>query len=176
MAPEVLHGEQYDAKADLWSVGAVVYEMCVGKPPFRAPNQIALMKKVDASTGIKFPDEDPQALARAAARGEEIIPVPKDIKALLRSLLRRKPVERASYEEFFGSAALANSKFPRPTPEPLLSSPVDDDDKSSYSGQVPTPAHHRVIPPEVLDSKAMIPPSKFNFRRRESTPQDTAEV
>lgn len=180
MAPEVLHGDQYDAKADLWSVGAVVYEIAVGKPPFRAPNQFALMKKVDASTGIKFPDEDPQAQARAAAKGEEIIPVPKDIKALLRNLLRRKPAERASYEDFFSSPALANSKFPRRTPEPAASSPVDDDDRlTSFTGQVRTPAHHKVIPPEVLDSKAMIPPSKFNFRRREiiseNSPQDIAE-
>ena len=33
-------------------------------------------------------------------------------------------------------------------------------------GQPPIPDHHRVIPPEVLDPKAMIPPSKFNFRQR----------
>lgn len=184
MAPEVLHGDQYDAKADLWSVGAVLYEMAVGRPPFRAPNQFALVKKIDASTGIKFPDEDPQAQARAAAKGEEIIPVPRDVKQLLRTLLKRLPAERASYEEFFSSTALANSKFPRPSSEPSFPTapPIDEDDpmgSGSDPSRPPIPAHHRIIPPEVLDPKAMIPPSKFNFRRREvvseGTPQDTSD-
>jgi serine/threonine-protein kinase ULK/ATG1 len=36
MAPEILRYERYDAKADLWSVGTVLYEMSTGRPPFRA--------------------------------------------------------------------------------------------------------------------------------------------
>ena len=47
MAPEILRYEKYDAKADLWSVGAVLYEMSVGKPPFRAQNHIELLRKVN---------------------------------------------------------------------------------------------------------------------------------
>ncbi|KAN0139335.1 Protein kinase-like domain containing protein [Lactarius tabidus] len=49
----------HDAKADLWSVGAVLYEMSVGKVPFRDSNHIELLKKIDHSKGIKFPEEDP---------------------------------------------------------------------------------------------------------------------
>ncbi|KAH9974492.1 kinase-like domain-containing protein [Lactifluus volemus] len=54
MAPEILSGQKYDAKADLWSVGAVLYEMSVGKAPFRAANHIELLRKIDHSKGIKF--------------------------------------------------------------------------------------------------------------------------
>jgi serine/threonine-protein kinase ULK/ATG1 len=32
MAPEILRYEKYDAKADLWSVGALLFEMAVCKP------------------------------------------------------------------------------------------------------------------------------------------------
>ncbi|KAH9912111.1 Pkinase-domain-containing protein [Fomitopsis serialis] len=171
MAPEILRYEKYDAKADLWSVGAVLYEMAVGKPPFRASNHIELLKKIDTSKGIKFPDEDPQAQARAQAAGDELKSVPSDVKILIRSLLKRVPAERSSFEDFFGSTAMAKSKFPRPTPE------LADDGGVEYGpdGKPITPAHHKVIPPEVLDPKAMIPPSKFNFRRREIVsggPQD----
>lgn len=34
-APEVIMSQNYDAKADLWSVGTVIYQCLVGKPPFQ---------------------------------------------------------------------------------------------------------------------------------------------
>ena len=37
-APEVLSGEEYNHKADLWSFGAILYELIVGFPPFSAMN------------------------------------------------------------------------------------------------------------------------------------------
>lgn len=170
MAPEILHYEKYDAKADLWSVGAVLYEMSVGKAPFRAQNHLELIKKIDNSKGIKFPDEDPLSAAnKNGGGGSADLPVPEDVKALIRMLLKRNPVERASFEEFFASKALAKSKFPRPQeslPESLGS--------SSWNGRPTTPEHHRVIPPEVLDPKAMIPPSKINFRRTSNTEKSPA--
>jgi len=167
MAPEILRYEKYDAKADLWSVGAVLYEMAVGKAPFRAQNHIELLKKIESAKGIKFPDEDPTSPSnKNGGGGSSDLPVPPDVKVLIRALLKRNPAERASFEDFFGSTALAKSKFPRPQeslPEPLGSS-----SRGWNGGRPPTPEHHRVIPPEVLDPNAMIPPSKFNFRRPEA--------
>jgi len=171
MAPEILRYEKYDAKADLWSVGAVLYEMAVGKPPFRAKNHIELLKKIEHSKGIKFPDEDPQSQTRTnGGGGSEDSPVPNDVKKLIRALLKRSPVERSSFEEFFGSTALAKSKFPRPrdpSPSPMQSSssPTEGNETEQKPWRTPIPEHHRVIPREVLDPKAMIPPSRFNFRR-----------
>lgn len=34
MAPEVLRGLSYDNRADVWSLGAVMYELLVGRCPF----------------------------------------------------------------------------------------------------------------------------------------------
>ncbi|KAJ7700359.1 Pkinase-domain-containing protein [Mycena rosella] len=167
MAPEILRYQKYDAKADLWSVGAVLYEMAVGKPPFRAANHIELLKKIEHSKGIKFPDEDPKPSqsGRSGGGGSEELPVPPDVKKLIRALLKQNPAERASFDEFFGSTALAKSKFPRPaepSPSPLNSSADVGEDGAQAPQAIP--AHHMVIPPEVLDPNAMIPPSKFNFR------------
>ncbi|KAJ3573102.1 hypothetical protein NP233_g2644 [Leucocoprinus birnbaumii] len=174
MAPEILRYEKYDAKADLWSVGAVLYEMAVGKPPFRANNHIELLKKIEHAKSIKFPDEDPTPRKSSTNGGtsEPPQPVPEDIKQLIRALLKRQPAERASFDEFFNSIALAKSKFPRPkgieTQSSIQGSAVEGEvngNSGTWAGRPPTPEHHKIIPPEVLDPKAMIPPSRFNFRR-----------
>lgn len=182
MAPEILRYEKYDAKADLWSVGAVLFEMSVGKAPFRAQNHIELLKKIENSIGVKFPDEDPSSLTgRNGGGGSADLPVPSDIKLLVRVLLKRNPAERASFEEFFTSTALAKSKFPRP--QDSLLEALGSLSSTAWGGRPPTPEHHRIIPPEVLDPTAMIPPSKFNFRGNGSPvaavgplPQDRAPV
>jgi serine/threonine-protein kinase ULK/ATG1 len=31
MAPEILHFHKYDAKADLWSIGAILFELVGGR-------------------------------------------------------------------------------------------------------------------------------------------------
>ena len=35
-APEVIMSLQYDAKADLWSLGTIVFQCLTGKAPFQA--------------------------------------------------------------------------------------------------------------------------------------------
>ncbi|CAI2178064.1 13060_t:CDS:10 [Funneliformis geosporum] len=115
MAPEILRYEKYDAKADLWSVGAVLYEMSVGKPPFRAQNHVELLRKIEIKGDrIKFPN-DPAILTGnfqldstktstnkiSSNNGGTYPVISEDIKDLIRHLLKRNPVERISFEEFF---------------------------------------------------------------------------
>jgi len=38
MAPEVFDHNKYDSKADIWSLGTVLYEMMHGKSPFIVKN------------------------------------------------------------------------------------------------------------------------------------------
>ena len=92
MAPEILRYEKYDAKADLWSVGTVLYEMMVGKPPFRASNHVELLRKIERGDDkLKFPED---AL------------LSDSMKKLIRGLLKRGPVERMSFRDFFNNTVV----------------------------------------------------------------------
>ena len=42
MAPEILQFHKYDAKADLWSVGTILFELVVGEPPACNPSDAFL--------------------------------------------------------------------------------------------------------------------------------------
>ena len=46
MAPEQLEGGDLDARADMYALGAVLYNLIAGRPPFEAPAQMALMHQI----------------------------------------------------------------------------------------------------------------------------------
>lgn len=54
MAPEVLKGEIYTSKADIWSLGVVLFEMLFGFCPFES-NSIAKLISVLEDTELKIP-------------------------------------------------------------------------------------------------------------------------
>ena len=117
MGPEILSYQKYDAKADLWSVGAVLYEMVTGRPPFRAQNHLELLKKIQENEDrIRFPDEKQQqqngSSSTATTNNEPIVGVGSDMKDLIRKLLKKDPVERISFEEFFNHTAITSPSPP----------------------------------------------------------------
>lgn len=46
MAPEQARGESVDHRADLFSLGSVMYAMSLGHPPFRADSAVAVLRRV----------------------------------------------------------------------------------------------------------------------------------
>ncbi|KAG5613089.1 hypothetical protein H5410_024370 [Solanum commersonii] len=58
MAPEVLLKKGYGIECDWWSLGAILYEMLVGYPPFCSEHpRMTARKIISWRTCLKFPDE-----------------------------------------------------------------------------------------------------------------------
>ncbi|ESZ92209.1 hypothetical protein SBOR_7418 [Sclerotinia borealis F-4128] len=87
MAPEILRYEKYDARADLWSIGTVLYEMMTGKPPFRASNHVELLRRIEQNEdGIRFSSK---------------AVISREMKDIVRGFLKRKPDDRITFKDFF---------------------------------------------------------------------------
>lgn len=95
MAPEILRYEKYDAKADLWSVGTVMYEMVTGRPPFRAANHVELLRKIEMQS------ED--------LPWDPSIAISDGLKSVIQGLLKKNPVERLSFDNFFAHPIIVNN-------------------------------------------------------------------
>ncbi|XP_063624171.1 serine/threonine-protein kinase unc-51 isoform X2 [Cydia splendana] len=86
MAPEVIMSLKYDAKADLWSLGTIVYQCLTGKAPFQAttPHELKAFYENSIDLQPKMPAGTSPELCN-----------------LLIGLLRRSPRERMPFEAFF---------------------------------------------------------------------------
>ncbi len=86
MAPEILHKKPYTSKADLWSVGVMLYEALCGQHPFKSVTSVVdLVHKVDNDV-IPFPSS-----SNISVLGRDI----------LKRLLKKDPYERIGWDEFF---------------------------------------------------------------------------
>ena len=80
MAPEQAKGEKLDQRADLFSLGSVLYQMASGRAPFRANGTLAVLKRVA--------DDTPRAI-------REIVPeVPRWLCDIISKLHVKNPDER----------------------------------------------------------------------------------
>jgi eukaryotic-like serine/threonine-protein kinase len=71
MAPEQIRGERGGPETDVYAIGLILYELLLGRPPFRSPNPLSTMYQhlnMDAEALITARPEVPPVIAAVVAR------------------------------------------------------------------------------------------------------------
>ena len=102
ISPEQLDGAEVDARADIYSLAAVLYHLIAGRAPFDAPTQAAMMSQIFTA--------EPAPLTELRAN------VPASLDALVRGALAKRPEQRPADWDAFAQALsglIAQREIPR---------------------------------------------------------------
>ena len=104
MSPEQIEGQPVDGRSDLFSVGAVLFELVTGRPPFDGDSVTAVMMKIvqdePAPDVLAIASDTPPTLAIAVRRALEKAPNDRYADAALMAAdLRAVRLEIAEQEE-----------------------------------------------------------------------------
>ncbi|KAJ1094128.1 hypothetical protein NDU88_007212 [Pleurodeles waltl] len=133
MAPEVIMSQHYDAKADLWSIGTIIYQCLTGKAPFQAstPQDLRLFYEKNRSLAPNIPRETSSHL-----------------RELLMGLLQRNQKDRMDFDEFFHHPYLdVSASMKKSAPVPMPSYPSSGSGSSCSSSST----SHLASPPSLGD-------------------------
>jgi urea transport system substrate-binding protein len=114
MAPEQIRGQTVDQRCDLFSLGAVLYEIAAGVPPFQAGDPVAIY--------IAVATEEPRPLAESDPS------LPATFTELVHRLLSKMPEDRPASARAVAAALRAIECGPAPAasipraPEPPVGS------------------------------------------------------
>ena len=85
MAPEILKGEKYDNRCDLWSLGIIIYQLFFRRPPFQGEREYVLLKNIKNNTKNNIIKKTNN----------------KELDDLLSKLLKEEPKKRITWEQYF---------------------------------------------------------------------------
>lgn len=146
MAPEVIMSLTYDAKADLWSLGTIVYQCLTGKAPFSAqtPQQLKNFYEKHLVLHPKIPQG-----------------TSSELTDLLHNLLKRNPKERIDFQTFFGHPFLATAPVtvPKATAGVVASSSASPMEEEKVPSS-PETAGFVVVPPMPKSKPIPVPNGK----------------
>ena len=128
MAPEQANGDAVDYRADLFSLGSVLYAMCVGHSPFRASTTMGVLKRVCHDPPRPIQELNPD--------------IPDWLCAIVMTLLAKQPKDRFQSAQSVAEVLenwLAHVQQPMVVPKPTtIEEATATDDKSRSSNATAT--------------------------------------
>ena len=82
-APEILKGDEYDDKSDLWSLGIIIYVLYFKKYPFNSKTISNILKQIENVDNLPIKTENP------------------DLNDLIKGLLNPNPQNRLNWDQYF---------------------------------------------------------------------------
>ena len=83
MSPEILKGDIYNYKCDLWNIAIIIYRLIYGKSPYLWDKDIELINKIDKL-------------------GNKMIKIENEVlNNLVKRLLEKDPKKRINWDEYF---------------------------------------------------------------------------
>nr|XP_042909510.1 serine/threonine-protein kinase unc-51 isoform X3 [Parasteatoda tepidariorum] len=156
MAPEVIMSLKYDAKADLWSIGTVVYQCLTGKAPFMAPNPQQLKHYYEKNAN----------LAPSIPNGTS-----PELTDLLLHLMKRDAKDRMDVEELYNHPFLkALPRSSSPVPVPIRRSVSPCTPTSPYSSSATHSWEREVGGEDMAQSNSSLSPSLNNSEEQRYSP------
>jgi serine/threonine-protein kinase len=128
MSPEQAMGKPIDSRADLYSLGVILFEMLAGVRPWDDPNKAVLLGKHVSATIPTIAEMAPDA------------DTPADVEAIVRKLMAKSPDER--YAKTEDATAAIDAILARP-PEPVV--------LPGQAFTVPLPVSQRLVKKPLLD-------------------------
>ena len=132
MSPEQCKGEPLDARADVYSLGAMLYEMLAGSPPFTAPSMASLILKHVSEPPPPLPDDSQVSPALRAAVARALA---KDPDA------RQRDASEFAREIQAALAPAPAANQPAPSAEPFFPATARPVPVTPTNPPPPAPAH-----------------------------------
>jgi len=90
--PEILNGENYNFKSDIWSLGIIIYFMLNKEYPYNGLNELLLFKDINSGKRLKLSNDD-------------------KLNDLINKMLKINYNERISWDEYFNHPFFNQNNF-----------------------------------------------------------------
>jgi len=140
MSPEQIEGKRVDGRADVYSLGAVMYQVVTGRPPFEGASPLTI--------ALKHLNQAPQTPRELNSD------VPSDWEAVILKALAKDPAQRyqtaAQMQQAIG--ALSTGGFAAVSPPPASTAVVESKDPSHVADGRPATSGSSAGPPQPAPS------------------------